>query len=341
MIRRLLALLLASMSIGVVLAGPSAAVDGVVPVGGREQVPLVHGTMDESYPVPGGVFFRGWTTLSSVDISIDSGSPVTVPTGDPRPDVQVALGGSVGPDQGWHVTVTASPGRHLACVSDACFAVTVLGGSPIGSLDAASSARDDRSLAVSGWAIDPDVGGPIDVHLYLDGRILAVPADRSAYAVGVYYPGYGPAHLFAASLGITPGYGHHQLCAYGINVGAGTNTSLGCSQWDIVPHAPVGSLDTVDPVPGAVHVRGWTIDTDVPEPGRTKVHLYVDGAALQVTADAYRPDVQLYATGWDAYHGYDAVLGASPGLHRVCAYGIDDDGAAPNTSLGCRTVTVG
>ena len=85
MIRRLLALLLASMSIGVVLAGPSAAVDGVVPVGGREQVPLVHGTMDESYPVPGGVFFRGWTTLSSVDISIDSGSPVTVPTSDPRP----------------------------------------------------------------------------------------------------------------------------------------------------------------------------------------------------------------------------------------------------------------
>ena len=71
------------------------------------------------------------------------------------------------------------------------------------------------------------------------------------------------------------------------------------------------------------------------------MHLYVDGAAMEVLANQPRPDV---AAAFPLYrkapHGFTAVLGAGPGRHKVCAYAINMSGTGFNALLGCKWVTV-
>jgi hypothetical protein len=102
---------------------------------------------------------------------------------------------------------------------------------------------------------------------------------------------------------------------------------------------PIGTLDSVTVRPGAVEISGWAIDPDqVPS---IPVHLYVDGAAMEVTANTARPDVaDAYPLYKNASHGFNAVLVASPGTRKVCAYAINVSGTCFNALLGCKTVTV-
>jgi hypothetical protein len=97
---------------------------------------------------------------------------------------------------------------------------------PFGSLDMAVGAAN--SVVVGGWAIDPDTDAPIDVHVYVDGRGFNLgQASASRADVAGLFPGYGASHGFNASLsGISSG--SHLVCAYGINVGAGSTNQLGC-----------------------------------------------------------------------------------------------------------------
>jgi len=97
--------------------------------------------------------------------------------------------------------------------------------SPIGSLDVVSTGP--LRVAVQGWTLDPDVAAPVEVHVYVDVVGTGLGAAAGARPdVAAAYPGYGPAHGFSASLATTPG--SHRVCAYGINVGAGANSQLGC-----------------------------------------------------------------------------------------------------------------
>jgi len=73
----------------------------------------------------------------------------------------------------------------------------------------------------------------------------------------------------------------------------------------------------------------------------TPVHAYVDGAPVVLTADRIRGDVAAAYPGSGARHGFDAVIPVPAGEHRVCVYGIDVGGPGANTTLGCRSVTVG
>ena len=102
---------------------------------------------------------------------------------------------------------------------------------------------------------------------------------------------------------------------------------------------PIGNLEVVSPMPGAVSISGWAIDPD--QVASIPVHLYVDDASMGVVANVPRADVgavfPLYAK---APHGFVAVLGASPGRHKVCAYAINVAGTGFNQSIGCRWVDV-
>jgi hypothetical protein len=157
--------------------------------------------------------------------------------------------------------------------------------------------------------------------------------------VAAAHPASGPAHGFDVSLPLEPGV--HLVCAYAIDRGGGTNTTLGCS---IVDHAsPFGSLDVVELGDGSVRVAGWAIDPHTAAP--IDVHVYVGAEGHATRADRSRPDVGLaFPSAGDA-HGFDVsvptALPTSPGAPvDVCAYGIDV-GGGDNRLLGCRTVTVG
>lgn len=105
--------------------------------------------------------------------------------------------------------------------------------------------------------------------------------------------------------------------------------------------SPVGSLDAVRQTsPGVVTASGWALDPD--EAARPiAVRIYVDGRYVQdATASTDRPDVGASQAGAGSAHGYSVDLSGISGSHQVCVYALND-GPGENTTLGCRTLTVG
>jgi hypothetical protein len=204
---------------------------------------------------------------------------------------------------------------------------------PVGSLDVATVSNN--SVSVGGWAVDPSSAGSIPVHVYVDNVGVALNASGSRPDLASLFPGLGTAHGYSGTIATTPG--NHTVCAYGINVGAGTNTVLGCRSVFVPGTVPFGSLDMAVGIPGAVQVGGWAIDPDTQS--SIQVHVYVDSVGTAVTASGSRPDLATAFPGYGTAHGFNATIPASPGLHTVCAYGINV-GAGTNSGLGCKVVLV-
>ena len=96
---------------------------------------------------------------------------------------------------------------------------------PFGNVDWAR--QTTTGLAVAGWAIDPDTTAPIDVHVYMDGKLLgrAHAANARSDIANKYH--LGANHGFIASFSVPAG--QHGICVYAINVGKGSgNPRIGC-----------------------------------------------------------------------------------------------------------------
>jgi hypothetical protein len=214
-----------------------------------------------------------------------------------------------------------------------CTAVTGPDGPPVGSLDVVRAGLG--ALAVQGWAIDPNVSTPIDVHVYVDGVLVTgTRADRTRDDVGRAYPDYGAAHGFTATLAVTSG--QHVVCAYGIDVDDDENALIGCRQFEMPTGAPFGSLDVVAATASGLFVAGWAIDPDTGT--AIEVHLYADGRLLGgVTAGRARADVSAAYPQFPADHGYEAMIPLGGGAHLVCTYGINE-GPGTNALLGCHLI---
>ena len=134
--------------------------------------------------------------------------------------------------------VPAVAGTHQVCVTApnsgptgttralGCRSVTVLAGVPFGTVD--SVTRAAGTAHVTGWTIDPDVIGPVQVHVYVNGVwAAAVNADVARGDVGAVFPGYGSAHGIDLSVSIPAGA--TDVCVYAIDqVSARANPLLGC-----------------------------------------------------------------------------------------------------------------
>ena len=243
-----------------------------------------------------------------------------------------------GTAHGFDVSVPVTNGDHTVClyaINAANTEVGVIGcraisGATVGSVDLIR--REGGPVHVQGWALDLDTTASIPVHIYVDGVGAAITTTSVARSdIASLYPGSGTAHGFDTTVALTPGA--HTICAYGIGVGPSPVLGLGCG---VVPGAPVGSLDAVGVVGGAVHAQGWAIDRSSGAPAT--VHIYVDGLGVAITSAAgSRVDVATAYTGYGAGHGFDVVLPITPTGHTVCAYAI---GAAPagNAGLGCTRI---
>lgn len=100
---------------------------------------------------------------------------------------------------------------------------------------------------------------------------------------------------------------------------------------------PIGKLDAAQDAGDAVRVRGWAIDPTTA--ASTRVHVFVNSAGAGYTANATRTDVGAAYPGYGNAHGFDLTIAAKAGSHKVCASAISVDGAR-NQSIGCKTVTV-
>jgi hypothetical protein len=205
---------------------------------------------------------------------------------------------------------------HLGCRS---VVIDPTSFNPRGGLDELTA--QGRDVRVTGWATDPDAGGPVPVHVYVDGSPLwALSANRSTTAHG--QQGYETTVRLAD--------GPHTVCTYAINTGLGTtNVQLGCRSIT-VSMAPVGALESVTADGRQVTISGWASDPDTPS-GPVQVHVYVDGWGIAVLNAA-----QATHGG----HGYSVTLPLSAGVRSVCTYGINVGAGSSNTHLGCRTVEV-
>lgn len=219
---------------------------------------------------------------------------------------------------------------------------TVNAGSPFGYLDEASSPAPGV-LRVRGWTADPSAPTTsIDVHVYANAIGFNLgPARLPREDVGLAYPGYGNSHGFSSDLSLEVG-GSYRVCAFGINVGPGSNQPLrDCKQVSVADPRPFGYLDVVSsPAPGKVAVSGWAVDPNGPT-APIDVHVYVGNAGFNIgKASAKRDDVGKALPGYGPNHGYNATLTVPAGKHRVCAYGINTGPGSNQPLKDCKDVVV-
>ncbi|MGY4643115.1 hypothetical protein [Cellulomonas sp. URHB0016] len=326
------------------LACRSVTVVNKVPVGNFESL-TASGT---SVTLRGWAFDPDTTGAVQVHIYVDGAWGGTVTTDQPRADVAAAY--KTGQNQGFVKTFTAGAGTHSVCayaIDTTQSAVNapmgcrtvVVAGAPANILPVANFEQlvaNGNQVTLSGWALDPDTAGPVQVHYYVNGAWGgAVTTDRPRSDVAAAYhsgANQGFSKTFTAALGT------QTVCAYAIDATSGGNTPMGCRTVTVVNRAPLGSVDSATVSGTTVTVQGWALDPDTTGP--VQVHLYVDGAwGGAVTTDQARPDVgAAYHAG--ANQGFTTSFVAGAGSHSVCAFAIDTT-SGPATPLPCRTVTVG
>lgn len=262
-----------------------------------------------------------------------------------RPDVGAAYP-QYGNNRGFSVSVGVPIGTSSVCAyaidanysglnrSLGCRSVSRSGGGPpFGNYEAIG--RVPGGARLQGWVIDPDTTGPVEVHVYAGGSLVGYGwASGSRPDVGTAYPGFGDNHGFVVKASLPSGT--HSVCAYAINVPAGSNPSLGCRSIVVSPN-PIGNLDSVSRSGSAAVVQGWALDPDVTS--STEIHVYVDGAfAGWGYASQPRPDVGSAYPAYGSDHGFSLSVPVSSGGHRVCAYAINAGPGSANPLLGCRSV---
>lgn len=206
---------------------------------------------------------------------------------------------------------------------------------PIGHLDRIY--QTPGGMRAFGWAFDPDsprLG--LRVYSKVDGVITnSVTAADYRADVATAYPGAGGAHGF--ELRVPASEGTHTICIRARNVLRGTNVTLGCATKKL-DYGPFGRLDAVDTRPGALHVKGWAIDSDkVTAPIATTVK--VDGVSHALVANRYRPDIADVRKGAGPYHGFEVKIAATQGKHTVCVT-LRSIGYGADNSFACRSVTL-
>lgn len=214
-----------------------------------------------------------------------------------------------------------------------CYNLNVSDGSPAGELKDLWASPGKISLW--GWGLDPDTVNPIQIHVKVNNAWAILQADAPSTSSLGAYPNSGSNHGFG---GVVPAAGGtNNVCVYAVNVGDGSNTTLGCRVVVVPSGSPVGVMDDMWTTPTGISMWGWALDPDTIDP--IPVHVLVDGVWTVLTANAPNAGVgQAYPVYGDN-HGFSGVIPAAPGPHSVCAWGVNQ-GIGANLAFGCRTMTV-
>lgn len=198
-------------------------------------------------------------------------------------------------------------------------------------------------VRVKGWALDPDTTDPVTVRVTYGGQTRSTVARLERADVGAAFPGSGSLHGFDETFPASAG--PVSVCVTVVNVGSGTDLSLGCASVTVSAGAPFGSFDSVAAAPGSgspgatVAAQGWAVDPDAPT-APVSVQLLVDGVlTATATGNLPRPDVGAALPGVGDSHGYRLTATAAAGQREICVRAVDTPSGSAVT-LGCRTVTV-
>ena len=303
------------------------------------------GSFDAIRRSPGGVTVQGWAfdpnSSSPLEVRayVDGNYAASITTSVPRPDV-VAANSSAPANSGFSGLVPVGAGTHTVCLyginqgagnnSTIGCQTVILSGVAIGSLDRAIPVPG--GIRVTGWAMDPDTSASIRVDSYTGTTGSPAIASSPRGDIAASFPDYGSAHGYRTDLPRAPG--NYQVCSFAIGTAGGDNSNIGCRTVAVGTNSPLGSLDEVTRVAGGVRVSGWALDPDSTSP--TRIDVYVNGVGSSIWTSTDRADVNSSYPDWAGHHGFSSTISAPAGA-TVCAYAIDAEGLASNTSLGCRT----
>ncbi|MFD2090322.1 reprolysin-like metallopeptidase [Blastococcus deserti] len=275
------------------------------------------------------------------------GRLAVVPANQSRPDVQNAQA-AAGTSNGFAASIRVNPGAHRVCIYAidlnissrytelGCRSITTQMALPVGNWE--TLAGSGSTISVAGWAFDrDDTGRSVPLHVYIDGRLTIVTADRSRPDVEGIHPGVGTGHGFSWS-GTVPA-GDHRVCVYAIDTDPiGGYTALGCRTVSTQVQSPVGTWESLTAAGSTVRLAGWAYDPD-DNTGAVPLHVWVDGRLTMLSADRSRPDVQSAHSAAGTSNGFSGSVQVHPGTHSVCIYAIDLNITSRYTGLGCRTIT--
>ena len=162
---------------------------------------------------------------------------------------------NAGPRTGFGGTFQVAPGLTNVCVyainlgkgsntTLECKVLDVPDGSPKGEWKDAVGVSSGVSMW--GWAAEGDsADGTVDIHVRIDTSWYVVRADQPYPAGAIVAPAGGVIHGWGALLPADAG--PHQVCAWAVNTGVGSNLDLGC-RVVVVPSVISGT--------GAISVKG-------------------------------------------------------------------------------------
>lgn len=203
-----------------------------------------------------GVKVGGWAldpdtrSAISVDLSVDGNHVRTVKadgTGGTRSghNFSTALALRSGDHNVCAVGMNVLYGTHNSKPS--CKTIT-LALKPFGRFESLKRVTGSTNLAVTGWALDPDTNSPISVKVTLDGLAYAtITANTARSDIDSAYP-YGPDHGISAK--VTANDGEHTVCMTAVNVGGGSDASLGCKLIIAVHPVPPAAVTNVTALAG-------------------------------------------------------------------------------------------
>ncbi|HSW36745.1 MAG TPA: CHAP domain-containing protein [Candidatus Saccharimonadales bacterium] len=175
-------------------------------------------------------YFRGFATANQRRDDVEANLQAAYVGYGPNHGVDYNLPLGYGPHRvcGFALNKGGTPGGNQALD---CRAIDI-SPEPYGVFEGAW--REGGGVAVRGWAIDPDIAGPVDIHVYrTDGSGATYfaggfSANQSRQDVVTSNPGYDEYHGFNTTLSVPSGY--QRLCAYVLNAAntAGHNRAMGC-----------------------------------------------------------------------------------------------------------------
>ncbi len=206
--------------------------------------------------------------------------------------------------------------------------------SPVGGVSTWS--QHGRYLTVSGWALDPNaLSSGLRIFFYVNGKPFTyVQTTVPRGDINAHYGATGN-HGFSKTLMLANGA--NTVCAYAINIGAGSNTKLGCKS---VPlnGSPLGGISSVTQKGNLATFTGWSLDYDAPHTPLTVVANVNGRFAGAVASTVLRPDINLAfrATG---LHGYRMSVRLPAGSSTVCLHALNQ-GPGSESRLGCKAFRV-
>jgi hypothetical protein len=193
-----------------------------------------------------------------------------------------------------------------------------------------------RYLTITGWALDPNAPSSSLRIVFLVNGIRFTYVDSTLYRgdINSYYHTTGN-HAFSKMLTLKDGT--NTVCVIAGNLGAGSNTELGCQTYSL-PGTPLGGISTASRNNNVATFTGWAFDYDAPDTPLTILGIIGGQAVSSVVSNVSRPDIDAAFQG-TGLHGYRIDVPLPAGASKVCL-NANNIGPGSNLRLGCADFQV-